>query len=350
MCIRDSSYVAYTAPHWPLHAHQEDIDKYLGRFDRGWDILRQQRLQRMRQMSLLDETWEMSGRDPSQLPWEQAEFKEWNCRRMEVYSAQVDRMDQGIGRIIKALEDTRQLENTIIMFLADNGGCAEELGGPPEPGSARVRESDTDISTFLTSDGQPIYHGNDPNIMPGPETTYQSYGVPWANLSNTPFREYKHWVHEGGIGTPLIVHWPAGISARGEIRHQPAQLTDIMATCLEVSSAKYPTEHKGHKIQPLQGDSLVPIFDNQDNGKEVLYWEHEGNRAVRKGRWKLVSKYPGNWELYDIEKDRTELNDLSPQYPKVVTELLSLYDAWADLCSVESWDDITTSRKSRRAN
>ncbi len=344
------SYVAYTAPHWPLHAHQEDIDKYLGRFDRGWDILRQQRLQRMRQMSLLDETWEMSGRDPSQLPWEQAEFKEWNCRRMEVYSAQVDRMDQGIGRIIKALEDTRQLENTIIMFLADNGGCAEELGGPPEPGSARVRESDTDISTFLTSDGQPIYHGNDPNIMPGPETTYQSYGVPWANLSNTPFREYKHWVHEGGIGTPLIVHWPAGISARGEIRHQPAQLTDIMATCLEVSSAKYPTEHKGHKIQPLQGDSLVPIFDNQDNGKEVLYWEHEGNRAVRKGRWKLVSKYPGNWELYDIEKDRTELNDLSPQYPKVVTELLSLYDDWADLCSVESWDDITTSRKSRRAN
>ena len=152
------------------------------------------------------------------------------------------------------------------------------------------------------------------------------------------------------IGRSEIVHWPAGISARGEIRHQPAQLTDIMATCLEVSSAKYPTEHKGHKIQPLQGDSLVPIFDNQDNGKEVLYWEHEGNRAVRKGRWKLVSKYPGNWELYDIGKDRTELNDLSPQYPKVVTELLSLYDAWADLCSVESWDDITTSRKSRRAN
>ena len=149
-----------------------------------------------------------------------------------------------------------------------------------------MRESDTDISTFLTSDGQPIYHGNDPNIMPGPETTYQSYGVPWANLSNPTFVNINIG-YTKELGTPLIVHWPAGISARGELRHQPAQLTDIMATCLEVSSAKYPTEHKGHKIQPLQGDSLVPIFDNQDNGKEVLYWEHEGNRAVRKGRWKV---------------------------------------------------------------
>ncbi len=342
------SYVAYTAPHWPLHAHQEDIDKYLGRFDRGWDILRQQRLQRMRQMGILDINWQLSDRDPSQPPWEKAEFKEWNCRRMEVYSAQIDRMDQGIGRIIRALEDTGQLDNTLIMFLADNGGCAEELGGPPTPGKARVQEVNTDISTSLTSDGQPVYHGNDPTIMPGPETTYQSYGVPWANLSNTPFREYKHWVHEGGIGTPLIAHWPAGISARGELRHQPAQLPDIMATCLEVSSAEYPTEYKGHKIQPLEGHSLTSIFSDKDNGKEVLYWEHEGNQAVRRGKWKLVSKHPHDWELYNIEIDRTELNDLSAQYPAVVAELSSLYQIWADRCQVEPWQNITTGRHSRK--
>jgi len=344
------TYVAYTAPHWPLHAHQEDIDKYTGRFDRGWDILREQRLQRMQQMGLIDPSWLLSDRDQSQPPWEEAEFKEWNRRRMEVYAAQIDRMDQGIGRIIKALEETGQLDNTLIMFLADNGGCAEELGGPPALGKARLLEENTDIATSLTSDGQPVYHGNDPNIMPGPETTYQSYGVPWANLSNTPFREYKHWVHEGGISTPLIVHWPDGVKAKGEIRHQPSQLPDIMATCLEVVSAEYPIEHDGNQILSLEGNSLVPIFSNQGqgNGKEALYWEHEGNCAVRQGKWKLVTKYPKEWELYDIEADRTELNDLSNQYPDVVAELSGLYQAWASRCSVEPWTQIIEGRKERR--
>ena len=342
------TYVAYTAPHWPLHAHQEDIDKYTGRFDRGWDILREQRLQRMQQMGLIDPSWLLSDRDQSQPPWEAAEFKEWNRRRMEVYAAQIDRMDQGIGQIIKALEEAGQLDNTLIMFLADNGGCAEELGGPPALGKARLLEANTDIATSLTSDGQPVYHGNDPNIMPGPETTYQSYGIPWANLSNTPFREYKHWVHEGGISTPLIVHWPDGIKASGEVRHQSSQLPDIMATCLEVASAEYPIEHDDDQILPLEGDSLVPIFSNQDNGKEALYWEHEGNCAVRQGKWKLVTRYPKDWELYDIEADRTELNDLSNQYPDVVAELSGLYQAWANRCGVEPWNQIIEGRKERR--
>ena len=178
---------------------------------------------------------------------------------------------------------------------------------------------------------------NDPDIMPGAEDTYQSYGVPWANLSNTPFREYKHWVHEGGIATPLIAHWPAEIEAAGVLRHQPGQLTDIMATCLDVASADYPATFAGNDIQPLEGTSLAPIFDGDDNGKEALVWEHEGNRAVRKGNWKLVCKYPGDWELYDIVANRTETDDVAAQHPEIVAELSALYDAWAARCDVVPW-------------
>ena len=185
--------------------------------------------------------------------------------------------------------------------------------------------------------------------MPGPETTYQSYGVPWANLSNTPFREYKHWVHEGGISTPLIVHWPDHIKTGGELRHQPGQLPDIMATCLDVSGAEYPDESNGNPIYPLEGTSLVPIFDGADNNKEVLYWEHEGNKAVRREKWKLVTKHPGPWELYDIETDRTELNDLAATHPEVVKELSGLYQDWADRCSIEPWDELLESRRRKRS-
>ena len=206
------SYVAYTSPHWPLHAHEEDIARYEGRFSAGWDALREERLLRMREMGILENCWELSDRDASQPPWSDAGHKEWNLRRMEVYAAQIDRMDQGIGRIISTLEATGQLENTLILFLADNGGCAEELGGP----NTRIRR-DWPVSPPLTRDGRPVSTGNDPTIMPGPETTYQSYGVPWANLSNTPFREYKHWVLEGGISTPFIAHWPERITSGGRV-------------------------------------------------------------------------------------------------------------------------------------
>ncbi|MCZ6676996.1 MAG: arylsulfatase [Candidatus Poribacteria bacterium] len=335
------TYVAYTVPHWPLHAHEEDIARYKGRFEAGWDALREARLQRMREMGILDECWALSDRDPTQPPWEEAEHKEWNQRRMEVYAAQIDRMDGGIGRIVSALEGTGQLDNTLILFLADNGGCAEEIQIP-----ARGVEADGLIATATTHDGMLVYRGNDPTRMPGPETTYQSYGVPWANLSNTPFREYKHWVHEGGIATPLIVHWPDRIQTGGELRHQPGQLPDIMATCLEVSGAEYPEEYNDTPSYPLEGTSLVPIFDGEDNQKAVLYWEHEGNKAVRRGKWKLVCKYPGSWELYDIETDRTELNDLSEAQPEVVEELSRLHQAWADRCFVRPWDEVLE-KKSR---
>jgi len=335
------TYVAYTAPHWPLHAHEEDIARYQGRFAKGWDQLREERLQRMREMGILDEGWLLTPRDQSQPPFHEAQNKEWHQRRMEVYAAQIDRMDRGIGRIVEALEETGQLDNTLLLFLSDNGGCAEELRGP-----ARL-SSGSDIATATTHDGKPVYRGNDPNIMPGPETTYQSYGVPWANLSNTPFREYKHWVHEGGIATPLIAYWPDHIKTGGQLRHQPGQLPDIMATCLEVADVEYPDEYNGNRILPLEGTSLVPIFDSKDNNKEALYWEHEGNKAVRKGKWKLVTKYPGSWELYDMATDRTELNDLSAKDQKLVKELSGLYQDWAERCFVEPWSGILDRRKKK---
>jgi arylsulfatase len=174
--------------------------------------------------------------------------------------------------------------------------------------------------------------------MPGPAATYIAYGKGWANASNTPFRLYKHWVHEGGISTPLICHWPKGIDANGELRHQPGHLIDIMATCVDVAGAQYPRQFKGNDIQPMEGRSLVPAFAGRAIQRpQGLYWEHEGNRAVRLGKWKLVSKHPGGWELYDLERDRTEMHDLSAEHPEKVRELKALYKAWADRCGVRPW-------------
>jgi len=336
------AYVAYTAPHWPLHAPPEDIERYKGRFDEGWDALREQRLERMVEMGLIRPEWKLTPRDPSQPEWTDAENKEWQLRRMEVYAAQIDRMDQGIGRILDALRETGELDNTLVVFLADNGGCAEEL---PYPDTWISRAGL--LARLDTCDGRPIRVGNDPESMPGDEETYQSYGVPWANLSNTPFRLYKHWVHEGGISTPFIVHWPAGIAARGELRHQLGQLPDIMATFLDVADAPYPQEFNGHTIPPAEGFSLAPTFDDGPAIRDVLYWEHEGNKAVRRGKWKLVCKYPGPWELYDMDADRSELSDLSAAFPEIVKELAGLHDAWAARCKVMPWAELQELRASK---
>ena len=316
-------YVAFTAPHWPLHAHPEDIARYKGRFDAGWDVLREERLARMVEMGLIDPEWQLTGREPSQPAWEDAKDKEWQVLRMEVYAAQIDRMDQGIGRILDALCETDQRENTLIVFLADNGGCAEEITS--ELAQWLTRQN----GHYVTHDGRSVQYGNDPKVMPGADITYQSYGIPWANVSNTPFREYKHWVHEGGIATPLIVHWPGHINGQGALRHQPAQLPDIMATFLDVADAEYPSTYAGAEIQPLEGFSMTPIFEDEPSARGMLFWEHEGNRAIRYGEWKLVCKYPGDWELYDIENDRTEMHNLAVNYPDIVARLDSSWNKWA---------------------
>jgi len=338
-------YVAFTAPHWPMHALQEDIAKYKGRYAEGWDALRAERHKRMIEMGIVEEKWKITARDSDVPPWEEAEDKEWYQRRMEVYAAMVDRLDQNVGRIVAELKKKDKFDNTLIFFLADNGGCAEEYGtrGPIKPDPSEKiplrpmakDELQPDMQPKVTRDGRPVRTGK--GVMPGAADTYIAYGKPWANASNTPFRLYKHWVHEGGISTPLIAHWPARIKAQGELRPQPGHLIDIMATCVDVAAAKYPAEYKGNEIIPMEGKSLLPAFDNRQIEREAIYWEHEGNRAVRQGNWKLVSRHPGEWELYDIEADRTELNNLIQKYPEKATELKAMYKAWAARCEVQPW-------------
>jgi arylsulfatase A-like enzyme len=324
-------YVAYTAPHWPLHAHEEDIAKYKGRFDAGWDALREERLARLVKDGMIHPSWQLTDRDPTQPPWTQAERREWLLRCMEVYAAQIDRMDQGIGRIVASLEETGELDNTLILFLSDNGACAEDI---PEGVTARELVDELMIAKATTRTGEPVRFGNDPDITPGGEDTYQSYGTAWANLSNTPFRLYKHWIHEGGIATPLIVHWPEAIREKGALRHNPGQLPDIMATILEVTGASYPSTYRGNDILPCEGESLVASFHSSSQERGPLFWEHEGNAAVRVGKWKLVRKYPGPWELYDMDADRTEMHDLAGQHPERVKDMAEQYAAWAERCGV----------------
>ena len=338
-------YVPFTAPHWPMHALPKDIAKYKGRYDGGWDALRSERHERMIKMGLVRKDWKLTPRDEEVPAWEDAEDKEWLARRMEVYAAMVDCLDQGVGRIIAQLKESGDFENTLIFFLADNGGCAEEYGSrgavKPDPSKPVVLkpmgadELQTRMQPTNTRDGRPVRTGY--GVMPGPADTYISYGKSWANSSNTPFRRYKPWVHAGGISTPLIAHWPAQIKSQGKLRHQPGHLIDIMATCVDVARAEYPSEYKGNKITPMEGRSLAPAFGNKPIDREAIYWEHEGNRAVRQGKWKLVSRYPEDWELYDLEADRTELNNLAQKHPAKLAELKAMYESWAERCGVRPW-------------
>lgn len=324
-------YVAYTAPHWPLHAKEADIEKYHGRFDAGWDTLREERLQRMIEKGIIDPSWQLTDRDPKQPEWNEAEYKEWLTKCMEVYAAQVDSMDQGIGRILDALKETGQYENTVVIFLSDNGACAEDI---PEGVNVEELVNNLMIAKSHTREGEEVQFGNTPSLMPGPENTYQSYGTAWANLSNTPFRLYKHWVHEGGIATPFIVQWPKGIEAKGELRHTPSQLTDVMATVLDITGASYPEMYNNKEILPIEGKSLRESFVQDKNDDKPLFFEHEGNAAVRSGKWKLVKEYPNDWELFDMEKDRTEMNDLAKNYPEKVKKMNEMYEEWAERCRV----------------
>ncbi|HEY5222619.1 MAG TPA: arylsulfatase [Microbacteriaceae bacterium] len=324
-------YVAYTAPHWPLHALKEDIHRYRDRFTAGWDELRRERLERLVASGIIDSSWALTDRDPTVPAWEDTPDQDWEAQRMAVYAAQIDRMDQGIGRIVAALEHTGRLENTLFVFLSDNGGCAEEM--PLETARDFVKA----YVAFEphTRDGEEVFPGNDVSIVPGPETTYATYGRAWANLSNTPFREYKHWIHEGGISTPFIAHWPSGLDEGSAIRTQPHQLMDVMATVLEISGARYPADFAGREILPLEGISMIPTLRGTAADEDRrLFWEHEGNSGARRGSWKLVRKHGQSWELYDMEHDRTELTNLAGEHPDVVEELAEAYEEWAQRCGV----------------
>ncbi len=323
-------YLAYTAPHWPLQAHPEDIARYQGRYRRGWDHLRTARHEEMLGRGVLQGHWSISPRDPQAHPWENETYTDWEDARMATYAAMVDRMDQNIGRVMAQLRKLGIDRNTLVLFLSDNGGCAEFMA---EDGWAESYPE-------TTPDGRAIVSGNLPDLAPGSGTTFQSYDVAWSNVSNVPFRMHKTWVHEGGISTPLIAHWPDGISAPGMI-HQARHVVDILPTLIEVTGASYPNDFDGHGIQKLDGESLAPIFKGTDVTREApIFWEHEGNCAARIGDWKLVREHGRVWELYNMRDDRTELTDLRNSNVPKAEMLIREFDHWADQMGIMDWDVI----------
>lgn len=306
-------YVAYTAPHWPLHALEKDIAKYEEMYKVGWDKLRTERLQKQKEIGIFDQSVKLSPREERVPAWEELspEKQEEFAMRMAIYAAQIDAMDQGIGRIVNKLKEEGELDNTLIMFLSDNGACAE----------------------YISS--------GESKAVNGKANTWESYRIHWANVGSTPYKEYKHWIHEGGIATPFIVHWPKGIKTDKKFIREPGHLNDIMATAVEVAGAEYPAEYKGNKIVPMQGQSLVPHFRGEQNNRKPIFWEHEANIGVRDGKWKLVAKTeegsefdPGNLELYNMEEDPSELHNLADTHPEKLQELYTAWKAWADKVNV----------------
>lgn len=317
-------YVAHVAPHWPLQAKPEDIKKYQGTYLKGWDELRKKRFHKMQELGIIPASAKLSEKDSDIQDWESlSEEKKIDMdKRMAIYAAQIDCMDQGIGRIIQTLKKNNQLDNTMILFVSDNGGCLEPI--------SRGKSKETaDL---------------------GSEKSFESYGKPWANASNTPFRNYKKWEHEGGISTPLILHWPKGIKPKGELRNQVGHVIDFMPTFLEVANANYAKEYNGNPIIPLEGNSLVSSFNQNTSKSRTIYFEHIGSQGLRDGDWKLVSlameKYPYHkkWELYNLKEDRSETNNLALKYPNKVIVLSKKWDSWAKRANVlpldgRSWNE-----------
>lgn len=315
-------YVAHNAPHWPLQAKPEDIEKYKDTYTAGWDAIRKTRYEKLVRAGLIDpKKAPLSPRVKNDLSWENNPDKDWDARAMAVHAAMVDRMDQGIGRIVTALEETGELNNTLIVFLSDNGASPEDCSrygkGFDRPGETR--------------DGKEIVYPKDKKTMPGPQTTFASIGERWANVANTPYQYAKMESYEGGVRTPMIAFWPAGIKNKGKIAQQTGHVMDFMATFTELAGARYPAAYNGNKILPQQGISLVASFKGQPSGgHEYLFNEHFNARYARSREWKLVSLTKDTtWRLYRIGQDETELNDLAAQHPEVVKDLQSRWRQWA---------------------
>lgn len=327
-------YLAYNAPHFPLHAPRETIDQYVPVYEQGWDRIREQRYARLRQMGLIRREWELSPRSVippnrfnSRSGWAGKANPAWDsldrdrradlARRMAIYAAMVQIMDRNIGRVIDELRRQGQLENTLILFLSDNGACAE---WDPWGFDGRSGPENT------------LHRGPELERM-GQPGTYHSYGSGWANACNTPWRLYKHYNHEGGIASPLIAHWPAGLGRRNALEHQPGHIIDLMPTCVKLGGAAYP-----NALPPMEGCSLVAAFAGRAIQREALYWEHEGNRAIRIGKWKAVAVDPaGTWELYDLERDRTEMHNLAQAQQQRLRAMIGQWEQWAHRANVIPW-------------
>lgn len=317
-------YVAENAPHWPLMAKPEDIVKYKDTYKNGWDAIREARYQKMIKLGVINPAQtKLSERWHDDLKWADNPNKDWDAKAMAVHAAMIDCMDQGIGRIITALKRTRQLDNTLIVFLSDNGASAENCAAYG-PGFDRPNE---------TRDGRKISYSLKKDDLPGPETTYSSIGQRWANVSNTPYQYWKAESYEGGIHTPMIAFWPKGITAKkGSFNNYVGHVMDFMSTFAELAGAKYPKTYKGHVIPSTTGISLAATFKGkQTGGHENLFNEHFGSRYSRVGEWKLVSmSNDSTWHLFNLANDRTETTDLKVKYPEKVKQLDSLWQIWAN--------------------
>ena len=293
-------HVCYTAPHYPLHALEEDVAKYRGVYDVGWEELRRRRHARQVEMGLIDPAWKLPSFDEEVTPWADVDNQAYFAELMAVYAAMIDRMDQGIGRILRTLDEHGIADNTIVMFLSDNGGCAETPG------------------RF------------DYSRIPGVKEFYTACGPGWAYAQNTPFRRYKQWVHEGGVSTPFIVRWP-GVVEENAVTNEVGHIIDLLPTCADLAGATYPSKFNGHDVLPVDGLTLRPILEGSTRaGHETLFWEWGGNRAVRQGDWKLCwDRKVKRWELYDLPRDRTEIRDLADKHPQLVDELGDRWFAWA---------------------
>jgi len=303
-------YLAYTAPHFPIQARPEEIEKYRGKYVIGWDELRRRRLERQVEMGIVEKRWGLSERDELAPKWADAPDKEGWDLKMAVYAAMIDRMDQGIGRVMDAIRRLGREQNTVVIFLSDNGGCAEHVD--------------------LT-----------PDVPPGPVNSYKTVDAPWANASNTPFRRFKAFDHEGGIATPCVVSWPSVIK-KGSISRDVGHVIDFMPTLIELAGAKYPSERGGHKIAPMEGRSFAPVLRGEKLGpRGPLFWEFRDCKAVLSGKWKIVTQGPprnhvnipikpgrDRWELYEMESDRCETQDLARDHPEKVAELDALWQYW----------------------
>ena len=332
-------YLAYNAPHFPLHAPKDVIDQYAAMYEQGWDRIREQRFERQREMRLVDSGWELTPRSvipPNRVAtphgWANRQNPAWDsvdaarrkdlARRMGVFAAMVEIMDRNIGRVVDDLRQNGELDNTLVLFLSDNGACAE-----------------WDPWGFDTTSGPDnvLHQGAELDKM-GQPGTYHSYGSGWANASNTPFRLYNHYNHEGGIAAPFIAHWPGGIARRGAFERERGHIIDLMPTFVELAGARYPSERQGNPILPMEGRSLTPAFAGKPIERDALYWEHEGNRAMRAGRWKLAAvDAGGEWELFDMEKDPTEMRNLAASQPERVKAMAARWETWAKRTHVLPW-------------
>lgn len=336
-------YVTYTAAHWPLHARPADIEHYRGRYSMGWDELRQRRHRKMKELGVVNPNWRLTPRHPEVPAWKDEEHKEWQERRMEVYAAQVTSMDRNIGRIVSHLRATGELNNTIILFQHDNGGCHVEYG--TERTGSWTRD--------FTTDGRrlPIRPGNIPGLMPGAQTTFQSYGYGWANVSNTPFRLFKQHDHEGGTRSPLIVSWPAGIRHEhaGGLAGGVCHAIDMMPTLLDAAGIL--SEMAPQKPLPFAGRSMLPLIKGERQKfqpHDAIYWAHAKGKAVRVGDWKLVANGRGSWELYDLRDDGVELDDLAKRRPGKVAELSRMFAAWQKRTNLTGGGQVKKGNKKKK--